>query len=272
MIALIPARAGSKRLVGKNTKLLAGHPLIAWTIAAAQQSGVFEWILVCADAPEVWEVADRYGAHASWRAPADDAQPDIVWLRDALTHRINWRPMTYAILRPTSPFRTAETIRRAFAQWRRECDCCDSLRAVTPAAHTPYKMWIPQGVGMPMTPLLEGLHPDGTPYHSSPTQTLPVVYVQTGGLEMGWTRNVECFHTISGRKITPFFVDGAEAVDLNTMDDWERAERMIIRGEASLPHIGEDHDHAWARERGTQDTGVSHLERDEKSLLQPKES
>ena len=207
--------------------------MIAYTIAAAQQSGVFEDVVLCTDDLDL----GRYGSvRLIGREPVSDNQPDIVWLRDAFRW-FSRRPESFAILRATSPFRTAATIQRAYRQWQRECDCIDSLRAVTPASQTPYKMWTQASPGMPMTPLLPGAHPDGTPYHSSPTQTLPTVYVQTGGLEMGWTRNVEDLGTISGRKISPFLVEGPEALDLNTPRDWLEAERLLATGAVESPAL-----------------------------------
>lgn len=239
MIALIPARAGSKRIPGKNTKPLGGVPLLAWTIQAAKESDVFDEIHVSSDDEEALNIACDLGVRfiVRPRALATDTAPDLLWIQHLLSPR--WgRPTCFAILRPTSPFRTAATIRRAFAQWKGESDCIDSLRAVRLVTETPYKMWTQSGHGMPIDPLLPGLHhPDGTPYHSSPTQTLPPVYVQTGALEMGWTRNVECLNSISGRKVSPFFCHGPEALDLNTPDDWERAERLIASGAVEPPPV-----------------------------------
>lgn len=239
MTALIPARAGSKRIPGKNTKLLGGHPLIAYTIAAALESRVFHLVVVCSDDVSLNPLVVEMGAGYLDRARVDDDQHDFYWVRDAL--RRLPRSDEFCILRPTSPFRSAETIVRAFQKWYGSKDCCDSLRAVTKASQTPFKMWVPTGPngyaeGYPMAPLCEGTHPDGTPYHSSPTQTLPTVYVQTGALEMGWTRNVEQLGSISGRKIIPFFTEGPDALDLNTLDDWARAEALVASG-AVLPAV-----------------------------------
>ena len=239
MIALIPARAGSKRIPGKNTKPLGGVPLLSWTIRAARASEVFCEVCVVSEDQTIRRIASLAGATVLGRShvSATDTAPDIVWLRDALEAvSALQRPMAFCILRPTSPFRTADTIRRAYHQWTGESDCIDSLRAVTPVAQSPYKMWR-VAPHMPMISLLDGAHPDGTPYHSSPTQTLPPVYVQTGALEMGWTRNVECLNSISGRKVSPFFCHGPEALDLNTPDDWERAERLIASGAVEPPPV-----------------------------------
>ncbi|MBL8103117.1 MAG: hypothetical protein JNM02_11335, partial [Anaerolineales bacterium] len=83
IIALIPARAGSKRVQGKNIRPLAGHPLIAYTICAAKQSGVFADILVSTDSEEYAEIARQYGAEVPFLRPAEiagDLALDIEWL------------------------------------------------------------------------------------------------------------------------------------------------------------------------------------------------
>ena len=242
MVALIPARAGSRRIPGKNTKLLAGHPLIAYTIAAAQQSGVFTYIAIAADDESALSLAQVWSVTRIWREPASDDQPDIVWVRQALSNFRNdntsfGRPEAFAILRPTSPFRTADTIRRAFEQFHAMGDCCDSLRAVEPVKQHPYKMWICAGPGYPITPLHPGAHPDGTPWHSSPTQSLSTVYVQNSSLEMAWTRCVEVFGTISGRKVAPFFTQRFEGFSIDYPEDWARAEHLIATGQVKLPDV-----------------------------------
>jgi CMP-N,N'-diacetyllegionaminic acid synthase len=250
MVALIPARAGSKRVKSKNTRKLNGHPLIDYTIAAANQSGVFSRVVVCSDDDRVFIRTCCSGpAPADYisRPPVPDNQPDIVWVKDALAKLwlIDQRyPEAFAILRPTSPFRTAETIRRAFAKFSDMNDCVDSIRAVEPVEKSPYKMWVPAPYAVkghedvfPMKPLLEGTHPDGTPYHSSPTQTLPLVYVQTSALEMAWTRCVEVHGTISGRKVAPFFGTGLEFISIDTEDDWLMAEQLARERPDLLPPV-----------------------------------
>lgn len=234
MVALIPARAGSKRIPGKNTKLLAGHPLIAYTIAAAQESGVFSEILVCSDDDAALKVARLHGIGTHFRHPVSDDQPDVAWVGDAVAFASGFEQ--FAILRPTSPFRTAATIRRAFDRFRRTPDI-DSLRAVQPVTQHPGKMWSWEGPGYPITPLLGYTRSDGTPWHSSPTQTLPTFYIQNASLEMAWTRTVTQLGSIAGKKVLPFFTDGYEGFDLNTMDDWREAERLIAEGTVALPAL-----------------------------------
>lgn len=239
MVALIPARVGSKRCPGKNTRLLAGHPLIAYTIAAAQESGVFSDIRVCTDDPKANLIAVDAGVNTWTRGESTDDEPDIAWVREffgaiAIVNP-ELRANAFAILRPTSPFRTAETIKRAHAQFFREE--IHSLRAVQPAREHPGKMWTYEGPGYPIVPVLDRKHADGVPWHSSPTQTLPKVYVQNASLEMAWTYVLESFGTISGRKVAPFFTEGFEGFDINTEEDFRLAEVCAANTPDILPRI-----------------------------------
>jgi CMP-N,N'-diacetyllegionaminic acid synthase len=250
MIALVPARGGSKRLPGKNVRLFCGHPLIAYTLGAAQDAGIFTRIVVSTEDAAIAALVRTYGIDVIDRPAtlALDTSPDVQWVRHALDV-IGLAPMqTWAILRPTSPFRTADTIRRAYAQFRLPDQTADSLRAVEPVTQHPGKMWTQPEPGGPLKPLLDQRHPDGTPWHSSPTQTLPRFYVQNACLEMGWTANLTTYGTIHGRKVDPFFTVGHEGYDLNTAADWRAAEGDARTGEAVLPRpvVADRAEDAWA--------------------------
>lgn len=255
LIALIPARGGSKRVPGKNIRSLAGYPLVAYTIAAARQSQVFQRILVSTDSPEIAKIAQTYGAEVPFlRSPAyaGDQAPDIDWIMEVI-EKLEIAGETYdcfSILRPTSPFRQPETIKRA---WRTflASESIDSLRAVEKCAQHPGKMWVRQE--NLITPLLTGQEPSlaaqnislTTPWHSSPYQALPEVYVQNASLEIAWWRVVRETQTIAGEKVVPFFTQGYEGLDINDAKDWWYAEYLIAKGEAQLPrldsiHLGED--------------------------------
>jgi N-acylneuraminate cytidylyltransferase len=239
IIALIPARAGSKRVQGKNVRPLAGHPLIAYTIAAARASGVFSGVVVSTDAAGTAEIARHYGAEVPFLRPAEmaaDLSPDIEWVRHALgTLRHAGRSFEcFSILRPTSPFRTAETIRRAWDRFAGRRDA-DSLRAVERCRQHPGKMWRVEGDRL--LPLLKD-GPTNPPWHSMAYQALPEVYVQNASLEMAWTRVPLEEGTIAGTRIVPFFTEGYEGVDLNDEKDWMYAEHLVASGKATLPSLG----------------------------------
>jgi CMP-N,N'-diacetyllegionaminic acid synthase len=238
VIAFIPARGGSKRLPRKNIRLLGGHPLIAYSIAAAHDSGVFDAVYVSTEDAEIAAIARDYGAQVIERPPylALDTSTDYEWLNHAIDAIGKPPNLQWALLRPTSPFRTAETIRRAWRTFKAH-DTADSIRAVEPVTQHPGKMWTCEGAGYPIRPLLDKKHADGTPWHSSPTQSLPVYYVQNASLEMGWGANLWTFGTIHGRKVAPFFTEGYEGTDINSDRDWRYAEALLASGEATLPPV-----------------------------------
>ena len=239
VVALVPARAGSKRLAGKNTRPLAGHPLVGYTIAAALESGVFEAVVVSTESVETAEIARHYGAEAPFLRPAElatDLSPDIDWVRHALAALAGAgrRFEAFSILRPTSPFRGADTIRRAWTQCRAE-EGIDSIRAVERCKQHPGKMWVVEE--RRMRPLLPG-GPVTPPWHSMAYQALPPVYVQNASLEMAWSRVPVEQGTIAGSAVAPFFTEGYEGVDLNDSRDWWYAEQLVASGDATLPRIG----------------------------------
>jgi len=144
-VALVPARGGSQRVPGKNVRELAGHPLIAYSLAAARSSGLFDAVIVSTDSKEIAEVAARYGAEVPGLRPAEMASstsPDIEWVRHVLAHlaREGREPELFSILRPTSPFRTAGTILRAHEELLSRPEA-DSVRAVELCKQHPGKMW-----------------------------------------------------------------------------------------------------------------------------------
>lgn len=238
VVALIPARQGSKRVPGKNVRLFGGHPLLAYTIAPAIESGVFDRVIVSTDSEEVAAVARHYGAEVPFLRPADlatDTSPDIEWLDFTLRQlgRAGQTWDAFGLLRPTSPFRTAATIRRAWQLFASQ-EGVDSLRAVEKCAQHPGKMWVIRG--QRMLPLLPFGPPD-RPWHSTPYQALPEIYVQNASLEMAWTRVVLDGGTIAGTVVVPFVTDGYEGFDINAPGDWALAEALVRDGAATLPRV-----------------------------------
>jgi N-acylneuraminate cytidylyltransferase len=239
-VALIPARSGSERVPGKNIAALAGHPLIAYSIAAARDAGVFDAVVVSTDSDQIAEIAGRYGAEVPGLRPAEIAtatSPDIEWVLhtvDALAAEA--RPYDlFSILRPTSPFRTGQTIRRAWDQLLALGDRADSIRAVERARQHPGKMWLLDGELM--RPLLPQ-PAERTPTYSTQTKTLPSVYVQNSSLEIAWTRVLRSERPeIAGARILPFFTEGLEGFSIDYPDDLERAELLLASGAGRLPAI-----------------------------------
>jgi len=238
IVALIPARAGSKRVPDKNIRPLGDHPVIAYTIAAALQSNVFTDVIISTDSQKYAEVAAHYGAQTPFLRPAElagDVPPDIEWLAYTLA-KLREEGRSYdcfGILRPTSPFRLPDTIQRAWHDFQAE-EGVDSLRAVEKCQQHPGKMWVIRGNRM--TPLLTN-GPTEQPWHSSQYPSLPEVYVQNASLEIARTQVVFEEKTIAGNVLMPFFTKNFEGFDVNSNYDWNLAEHLVKTGKAKLPAI-----------------------------------
>jgi len=111
----------------------------------------------------------------------------------------------------------------------------DSLRAVEKCAQHPGKMWIVRC--QRMFPLLP-FGPEAQPWHSTPYQALPPVYVQNASLEIAWTRVVRESRSIAGDVLVPFLTEGYEGFDINDSYDWMVAERLLADGLVQLPTLG----------------------------------
>ncbi len=241
IVGLIPARAGSKRVPNKNVLQLQGHPLLAYTISAALDSGVFEKVIVSTDSDEYAQIAQHYGAEVPFLRPvelAQDTSADIGWVAHALENLalMGYEFEIFSILRPTSPFRNASTIQRAYEAFSSRTDI-DSIRAVELCSQHPGKMW--RIKGDQLIPVLT-VQPDGLDWFSSPTQSLPEVWVQNASLEIAFSRCVLESESISGSRIAPFKTVFPEGIDINNEFDFAKAKMVIDDGLFSLPEVRVD--------------------------------
>lgn len=237
-IAFVPARSGSKRVPDKNVRRLAGHPLLAYAIAGARASGVFSAVVCSTDSEMYADIARHYGAEVPCLRPgamAGDLSPDVEWVEHMLgtLAAAGRRYEVFSILRPTSPFRRAETIRRAWSLFTGEAGV-HSLRAVEKVTQHPGKMWVIRGGRL--LPLLP-LSPAERPWHSAQYQALPEVYVQNASLEIAWTRVVTDTGTIAGSAIVPFLTEALEGLDVNSPRDWAWAEELAREQPEALPKV-----------------------------------
>jgi CMP-N-acetylneuraminic acid synthetase len=237
-VAFVPARAGSERVPHKNIRALAGHPLLAYAIETAHQSGCFERVVVSTDSEEIAEVARWYGADVPFLRPPEYAtatSPDIEWLAYTV-ERLPERYELFALVRATNPFRGPSVIRRGFEQLLATPEA-DSVRAVELVKQHPGKMWLLSEDQRIMRPLLDQSHLEIT-WHAGQYQALPQVYVQNSALEIAWTRVVTETGTREGNVLAPFLTQGLEGFNVDDEEDWERAERLVASGEAALPEVG----------------------------------
>jgi len=238
VVALIPARSGSKRVPNKNIKTLGGHPMLAYTVRAAIESGIFDAVICATDSELYADVARHYGAEVPFLRTAEisgDKSPDIewvVWMLNSLKQQGRDYEI-FSILRPTSPFRLPETIRRAWELFIQDPHA-DSLRAVEKCKQHPGKMWVIRGNRMlPVMPFTNG----NTPWHSSQYAALPEVYAQDASLEIAWSHVALERNSIAGEVIIPFVSQGLEGFDINELEDWLLAEHYLANGEAHLPVV-----------------------------------
>ncbi len=223
-VALIPARMGSQRIKHKNIINFDGHPLIAYTIRAAIESKVFERVICATDSPEYAEIAIHYGAEVPFLRDRDISSsnsPDIEWVSYTLQRlKENLSPFDiFSILRPTSPFRTSDTIIRAYNHFLAN-NSADSLRGVEKCSQHPGKMWILQGNFMnPLMPFKV----NETYWHSNQYSALPDVYVQNASIEIAWVQTVELLKSISGDIVLPFLTENFEGFDINYPEDLDLA-------------------------------------------------
>jgi CMP-N,N'-diacetyllegionaminic acid synthase len=249
-VALIPARSGSERVPHKNVRPLGGHPLLAYSVKAALSAGVFQRAYVVTDSDEYAKVAKHYGARVLMRprSTATSTSPDIIWVRWSIgkIEREGFAVDLFAIVRPTSPFRTGEDLACATRVLIANGHA-DSIRGVKKVSEHPLKCW---SVGTQlMTPLLS-LRIDGTPAHSSQAASLPPVHIQDGSIDVSWARVVRDDGQISGERILPWLSSDVSSIDVNTERDWLLAELMLERGLAQLPPI-EDKPYVMRPRRAT---------------------
>jgi len=234
MLVVIPARAGSKRIPNKTLRRLGKHPLLAYTIASALDTGAH--VLVAAEDDTILDCARHYGADV-WRRPAytatDDA-PDITWLSLFLRHP--QCDQAFVLRRLTSPFLTASTITRAWLDFQ-DVPNATALRAMRPAQEHPNKQWRRKGAWMvPIIPASRWAEEQGIEPWSSPTQSLARVYVQTAGLEILKAETIRA-GSLTGDRLMPLFLHDEQALDINNANDWWMAEQLIEAKIAELPHV-----------------------------------
>jgi N-acylneuraminate cytidylyltransferase len=229
VLAIIPARGGSKGIPRKNIRSFAGLPLIAWSIAAAKQSRLVTRVVVSTDDEEIAEVARRLGAEVPFLRPSELAQDlsvDYPLFEHALTwfkENENYQPDILIQLRPTSPIRPVEMVDLAI-QLLLDQPEAHSVRGVIPSGQNPYKMWR-IGADNRMQPLLTV---EGVPEpFNAPRQQLPQTFWQTGHIDVIRTSVVLEMKSLSGNVILPYFVDPAYTVDIDSPRDWSRAEWLV---------------------------------------------
>ena len=244
VLALIPARGGSKGIPRKNIRDFAGYPLIAWSIAAGRQSKLVTRVIVSTDDEEIASVARAYGAEVPFLRPIELAQDNTLDL-PVFEHALKWleeieeyKPEIVVQLRPTSPIRPRSCVDDAisilFQHPRADC-----VRGVVPAGQNPHKMWRISRPDGPMSPLLEVPGID-EPYNA-PRQILPQIYWQTGHIDAIRASTITRKHSLTGNKIYPLIIDPRYTVDIDNLSDWARYESMVYNSGLDMVSPGKKH-------------------------------
>ena len=228
VLAIIPARGGSKGLPGKNLAELGGVPLIEWSIRSALDSLLVTRVVVSTDSEEIALVARAAGAEVPWLRPselaADDTAdlPVFVHALDSLYPQSE-QPELVVHLRPTVPVRPAGIVDRSIAMLR-DCPKADSLRSLSPAAKSPFKMWHLTSEGM-LEPLV-GTWEDE--WFNQPRQALPAAWVHNGMIDVIRPAVIHS-GSMSGRKIIPLFEDTIPVIDIDSAADLDSAAALLAR-------------------------------------------
>jgi CMP-N,N'-diacetyllegionaminic acid synthase len=239
VLAIIPARGGSKGLPGKNILPLNGHPLIAYSIAAGLQTPEISRVICSTDSKEIAKVAINYGAEIPFMRPSDIAQDHSSDL-EVFDHALEWlwknesyKPDYIVQLRPTSPIRFISDIQVAINYLISDSEI-DSVRTVSEPVTTPYKMWTLDKNGY-LTPLL-ALAGVPEPYNTA-RQELPEIWAQTGTLEVIRTSTVTKKRSMTGDNIFALKIDSETYVDIDTFNSFLLAEYVINKIDCIKPSL-----------------------------------
>lgn len=221
-LAVIPARGGSKRIPGKNVRPFCGKPMIAWPLEAALQSGCFERVIVSTDDAAIAEVARMYGATVPFIRPAklsDDHTGTIPVVR----HAIEWfqeqrgAPEQVCCLYATAPFVRAEDIQTGL-------NVLEQSGSDYAFSVTSYAFPIQRALHLTPEGRAEMLYPE---QFDTRSQDLEAVYHDAGqyywGRSSAWLAGTPIFST----KATPIILPRHRVQDIDTLEDWERAEWLF---------------------------------------------
>ncbi len=232
ILAVIPARGGSKSIPRKNIKLLAGKPLIAWTIEAAKKSKYLIRVIVSTDDPEIAAVAKKFGAEVPFLRPAEisgDLATDVEFLThalDFLKQEENYEPDIILRLPPTSPLRLAAHIDEGIEILLKNPEA-DACRPICEAPKHPYKMWKIGEDGKYLEPFLSKEYTKMDEPYNAPRQILPKVFIHTGAMDVMRLKTIREMKSTSGKRLAYFFMKPEDAVNIDQPIDFELAEFLM---------------------------------------------
>lgn len=239
ILAVIPARGGSKSIPRKNIKLLLGKPLIAWTIEEAKKSKYISRIIVSTDDVEIAEVAKQYGAEVPFLRPAEisnDLSTDVEFLEHALNFlntKENYHPEIVLRLPPTSPLRTVEHIDEGIEVLINTPEA-DSVRPISKTPKHPYKMWKISEDNRFIEPFLSKSFTKMDEPYNLPRQMLPEAYVHTGAMDIMRTLTILNKHSTSGDKVAYFIMKPECSINIDEPIDFVLAELLLQKNNENI--------------------------------------
>ncbi len=228
ILAIIPARSGSKGLIDKNILPIDGHPLIAYSIKAALEAKYISRVIVNTDSKKIANIANYYGAEIPFIRPMNLASDDSTDY-DVFRHCIEnlfmtegYKPDYIVQLRPTSPIRPSGLIDECITKIHKTK--FTSLRVVTESPLTPYKMWQVEDEGE-LIQLID--HSEYLEPFNMPRQKLPKTYWQVGTLDIVKASTILKEKTMSGNKIMSHIIPGNISIDIDDINSFKAAEEII---------------------------------------------
>jgi CMP-N,N'-diacetyllegionaminic acid synthase len=231
LLALIPARGGSKRIPNKNIRVLGSKPLITWSIDAARAVPELADVLVSTDSPLIAQIARDAGAMVPWLRPAALAS-DTASSSDVLKHALEWYELERSpvdgvvLLQPTCPFRRATSLLGALQRFRDQPagDDRSTVVSVSPSAVPPEWCFRMDATNGELLPLL------GWSELGKRSQDLQSAVQLNGSIYIASSATIRAGQPLVGPGSIAFFMPGAEeSVDIDTEDDWRLAESFLGR-------------------------------------------
>jgi len=223
VLCIIPARGGSKRLPRKNLALLAGKPLLVYTIEEALKSQVFDLVCVSSEDEEILEVARKSGCHLALKRPLELAG-DSVQVKQVCKYLLEYFSVQgkgyteFALLLATSALRKSEDIKAAYDIFKRED--ANYVMSIVPFSHPPQQaVWVTDGYVKPYFGLK----------YMKQAQLLEPLYIEDGSVTFARTEAFLREGDFYGSKVVPYYIPAERSVDIDSRLDLEWAEFLLTR-------------------------------------------
>jgi CMP-N,N'-diacetyllegionaminic acid synthase len=255
VLAVIPARSGSKGIPHKNILPFRGKPLMAHSIEHARAASSVRRIIVSTDSPTYAQIAREHGAEVPFLRP-ESLSGDLSTDLEVFQHALGWleehegyRPDICVHLRPTYPNRRPEDVDEAVRLLQVD-PAVDSVRSVAPAPFTPFKMWF-LGSGGLLAPCVSTTIAEA---YNQPRQSLPQAYAQTASIDVVWSHVVRG-GSMTGKRVRALVME--RTLDIDTLEEFRAAEletadglsgrRFVIDIDGVIASLVPDNDYAKAQ-------------------------